>query len=316
MEKNYEIVTFKDGEFSLDVKADFHNETVWLNQKEMGTLFGVDSDTVGVHIQNIFLENELDNSTTEDFSVVQKEGSRNVKRTIKFYNLDMIIAVGYRVKSKRGVMFRKWANSVLKDYLIKGYAVNEKRMINLNKTINIETRMLATKLDIQTEELSYVIDQYTRALDLLDDYDHQCVKPVKGKQATYVLTYDECRKLINSMKFGNSSDVFGVEKEEGKLNGIIAAVYQNVFGEEVYKSLESKAAHLLYFLVKDHPFVDGCKRIAATIFLQFLNKNNNLFRDGKMIISNEALTAITLLTAESNPDEMEIVVQVIENMLA
>ena len=313
MEKNYEIVTFKDDEFSLDVKADFKKETVWLTQKQMAELFNVSTDNISLHIKNIFNEGELDHSVSEESSVTASDGKNYLT---KLFNLDMIIAVGYRVKSKRGLMFRKWANSVLKDYLIKGYAVNEKRMINLNKTINIETRMLATKLDIQTEELSYVIDQYTRALDLLDDYDHQCVKPVKGKKATYVLTYDECRKLINSMKFGNSSDVFGVEKEEGKLNGIIAAVYQNVFGEEVYKSLESKAAHLLYFLVKDHPFVDGCKRIAATIFLQFLNRNNNLFRDGKMIISNEALTAITLLTAESNPDEMEIVVQVIENMLA
>lgn len=315
MEKNYEIVTFKDGEFSLDVKADFAKDTVWLTKDEISKLFDRDRSVITRHINNIYEDHELDQKST-----CAKNAhiplTRNRKYESEIYNLDVIISVGYRVKSNRGVMFRQWANSVLKDYLIKGYAVNEKRMINLNKTINIETRMLATKLDIQTEELSYVIDQYTRALDLLDDYDHQCVKPVKGKQATYVLTYDECRKLINSMKFGNSSDVFGVEKEEGKLNGIIAAVYQNVFGEEVYKSLESKAAHLLYFLVKDHPFVDGCKRIAATIFLQFLNKNNNLFRDGKMIISNEALTAITLLTAESNPDEMEIVVQVIENMLA
>ena len=315
MEKNYEIITFKDGEFSLDVKADFAKDTVWLTKDEISKLFDRDRSVITRHINNIYEDHELDQKST-----CAKNAhiplTRNRKYESEIYNLDVIISVGYRVKSNRGVMFRQWANSVLKDYLIKGYAVNEKRMINLNKTINIETRMLATKFDIQTEELSYVIDQYTRALNLLDDYDHQCVKPVKGKQATYVITYDECRKLINSMKFGNSSDVFGVEKEEGKLNGIIAAVYQNVFGEEVYKSLESKAAHLLYFLVKDHPFVDGCKRIAATIFLQFLNKNNNLFRDGKMIISNEALTAITLLTAESNPDEMEIVVQVIENMLA
>ena len=311
MEKNYEIVTFKDGEFSLDVKADFARETIWLNQSDIAKLFGKDISVISRHINSILTNNEVVKKSN-----LQKMQIPNSDKKVTYYSLDVILAVGYRVNSKQGIMFRKWANSVLKDYLIKGYAVNEKRMINLNKTINIETRMLATKLDIQTEELSYVIDQYTRALDLLDDYDHQCVKPVKGKQATYVLTYDECRKLINSMKFGNSSDVFGVEKEEGKLNGIIAAVYQNVFGEEVYKSLESKAAHLLYFLVKDHPFVDGCKRIAATIFLQFLNKNNNLFRDGKMIISNEALTAITLLTAESNPDEMEIVVQVIENMLA
>ena len=227
----------------------------------------------------------------------------------------MIISVGYRVKSQRGIIFRRWANSVLKEYLIKGYAVNERRLTALNKTIDIQNRMLASTLHIDNEELSSVIDAYTNALDLLDDYDHQTVKEIEGHQATYQLTYDECRRIIDSMKFGDNSNIFGVEKEEGKLNGILAAVYQEVFGEEVYKTLESKAIHLLYFLVKDHPFYDGCKRIAATLFLEFLNKNHALVKNGKLILSNDALVAITLLIAESNPDEMELITKTFTHFL-
>ena len=160
-----------------------------------------------------------------------------------------------------------------------------------------------------------VIDGYTRALDLLDSYDHQTLEKPKGSQSAYVMTYEEARDIIDSMKFKESSDVFGVEKQPGKLNGIISQIYQNVFGEELYPSIEEKAAHLLYFLVKDHPFADGCKRIAATLFINFLFKNNHLYRENKQIISNEALVAVTILTAESNPDEMEIIVKLIMNLL-
>ena len=235
---------------------------------------------------------------------------------MKIYNLDMIIAVGYRIKSKRGLLFRRWANSVLKDYLIKGYAVNQKHLEALNKTIDIQNRMLAYSSNIDKEELSKVINEYTRALDLLDNYDHQCLEKPKGSKNDYVMTYDEAREIIDSMKFNEMSNVFGVEKEQGKLNGIIAQVYQNVFGQELYPSVEEKAAHLLYFLVKDHPFADGCKRIAATLFINFLYRNNHLYKNNKQIISNEALVAITILTAESNPNEMEIIVKLIMNLLA
>ncbi|MBO4285756.1 MAG: virulence RhuM family protein [Bacilli bacterium] len=228
----------------------------------------------------------------------------------------MIISVGYRVKSHRGIIFRKWANKVMKDYLIKGYAVNQKRLDNLNKTIDIQNRMLAYSLDMDKDELSKVINEYTRALDLLDSYDHQTLAKPKGTGNAYVMTYQECRDIIDSMKFGDTSDVFGVEKEEGKLNGIIVQIYQHVFGQELYPSIEEKAAHLLYFLVKDHPFADGCKRIAATLFINFLYKNNHLYRNNKQIISNEALVAITILTAESHPDEMDVIVKLIMNLLA
>ena len=309
----FELVRFTDNGFELDVRADLQHDTVWLTQKEMSLLFGVSSDNVSLHIKNIFKENELDISVSEESSVTASDGKTYL---MKIYNLDMIIAVGYRIKSKRGLLFRRWANGVLKDYLIKGYAVNQKRLEALNKTIDIQNRMLAYSLNIDKEELSKVINEYTRALDLLDNYDHQCLEKPKGSKNDYVMTYDEAREIIDSMKFSEMSNVFGVEKEQGKLNGIISQVYQNVFGQELYPSVEEKAAHLLYFLVKDHPFADGCKRIAATLFINFLYRNNHLYRNNKQIISNEALVAITILTAESNPNEMDIIVKLIMNLLA
>ena len=233
----------------------------------------------------------------------------------KLFNLDMIISVGYRVKSQRGIVFRRWALSVLKGYLIKGYALNQKRLETLNKVVDIQNRMLAYSLNIDRDELAKVINEYTRALNLLDSYDHQTLAKPKGEKSDYVMTYEEAREIIDGMKFKDMSNVFGVEKEQGKLNGIIQQVYQNVFGQELYPSVEEKAAHLLYFLVKDHPFADGCKRIAATLFINFLYKNNHLYRNNKQIISSEALVAITILTPESNPNEMEIIVKLIMNLL-
>lgn len=315
MDTKFDLVRFTDDDFELDVRTDSKNDTVWLTQKEMASLFGVTTDNISLHVNNILKEDELDDSTVEESSVVQIEGERTIKRKVKIYNLDMIISVGYRVKSKRGITFRKWANKVLKDYLTKGYAVNQKRLDNLNKTIDIQTRMLAYSLNIDKEELSKVINEYTKALDLLDNYDHQTLAKPKGEKSAYVMTYQEAREIIDSMKFNDMSNVFGVEKEQGKLNGIIAQVYQNVFGQELYPSVEEKAAHLLYFLVKDHPFADGCKRIAATLFINFLFKTNHLYRNNKQIISNEALVAITILTAESSPSEMEIIVKLIMNLL-
>ena len=199
--------------------------------------------------------------------------------------------------------------------MIKGYVVNEKRLEVLNKTIQIQSRMLASTLGIEEKEVLNVVEAYSNALSLLDDYDHGCVSKPKGKSSIYQLTYEECRTLIDSMGYNGFSDVFGVEKESGKLNGIIAAVYQNVFGQEIYSSIEEKAANLLYFLIKDHPFVDGCKRIGASIFLEFLNKNHHLIIDGKQIISDSALVAITLMIAESRPEEKETMVKLVMNFL-
>ena len=243
------------------------------------------------------------------------EGSRKITRKMDFYNLDAIIAVGYRVNSKKATSFRRWATSILKDFMIKGYAVNRKRLDVLNKTIAIQSRMLASTLNIEEKEVLNVIEAYSNALTLLDDYDHGTIPKPDGIVSVYQLTYEECRELIDSMKYGNYSDVFGVEKEYGKLNGILAAIYQNVFGTELYPSIEEKAANLLYFLIKDHPFVDGCKRIGASIFLEFLNKNKHLIIDGKQIISDSALVAITLMIAESRPEEKETMVKLVMNFL-
>ena len=310
---NSDIVIFKNGELELEVSVSKDRETVWLSQKQMSQLFKVSTDNVGRHIKNILDEQELDSSTAEESSVVQKEGNRFVKRKIKVYNLDMILAVGYRVKSPNGIAFRKWATSILKDYMLKGYAINQKRLEALDRTVKIQSRIIASTLDLNEKEVLDVVEAYADALSMLDDYDHGCLTKPDGKDTVYRLSYEECRNLIDSMRF--ESDVFGVEKETGKLEGILAAVYQNVFGKEVYPSIEEKAANLLYFLIKDHPFADGCKRIGATIFLEFLNKNNHLFIDHRQIVSNSALVAITLMIAESGPEEKETMVKLVMNFL-
>ena len=234
MNNNYELVKFIDNDFSLDVNVDYKKDTVWLTQKQMSELFDVSVDNIGLHIKNIFSENELDFSTYEESSIVQIEGIRKVKRKVKIYNLDMIISVGYRVKSHRGILFRKWASSVLKDYLINGYAVNERKMLALNKTIEIQNKIIAHTLDIDESSLIDVIKEYTTALDLLDDYDHQRLIIEKGSKEIKSFSYEEVRKIIDTMKFNESSEVFGVEKEKGKLDGIIQAINQTAFGEDIY----------------------------------------------------------------------------------
>lgn len=310
-----DVVIFKNGELELEVTVSENRENVWLSQDQMATLFDVDRSRVTRHIKNIYDDNELDeNSTCAENALVQTEGKRKVKRTIKIYNLDMILAVGYRVKSPNGIIFRKWATSILKDYMIRGYAINQKRLDALHKTVEIQTRILASTLELDEKEVLNVIETYANALSLLDDYDHGLLSKPEGTDFIYRLSYQECRELIDKMKF--DSDVFGIEKEEGKLNGILAAVYQNLFGQELYPSIEEKAANLLYFLIKDHPFADGCKRIGATIFLEFLNKNNHLIIEGTPIISNSALVAITLMIAESRPEEKETMISLVMNFLS
>lgn len=310
-----EVVIFKNGELELEVTVSENRENVWLSQDQMATLFEVDRSRVTRHIKNIYDDNELvENSTCAENALVQTEGKRKVKRTIKIYNLDMILAVGYRVKSPNGIIFRKWATSILKDYMIKGYTINQKRLDALHKTVEIQTRILASTLELDEKEVLNVIETYANALSLLDDYDHGLLSKPEGTDFIYRLSYQECRELIDKMKF--DSDVFGIEKEEGKLNGILAAVYQNVFGQELYPSIEEKAANLLYFLIKDHPFADGCKRIGATIFLEFLNKNNHLIIEGTPVISNSALVAITLMIAESRPEEKETMISLVMNFLS
>lgn len=277
----------------------------------MSSLFDTARSSIAYHINNIFKEGELVKETSvEIFDRSQEKASRPPM----YYNLDVIISVGYRVKLQRGIAFRKWATSILKDYMIRGYAINQKRLDALHKTVEIQTRILASTLELDEKEVLNVIETYANALSLLDDYDHGLLSKPEGTDFIYRLSYQECQELIDKMKF--DSDVFGIEKEEGKLNGILAAVYQNVFGQELYPSIEEKAANLLYFLIKDHPFADGCKRIGATIFLEFLNKNNHLIIEGTPIISNSALVAITLMIAESRPEEKETMISLVMNFLS
>ena len=314
---NNEVILYKDGELELLVEVAPDKETVWLKVEEMAKLFDRDRSVIQRHIRNIFKENELEESSTcAKFAQVQNEGDRSIERTFNYYNLDMIISVGYRVKSPRGIAFRKWATSILKEYIVQGYAVNAKRLNVLNKVVEIQSNIIADVLELDSREVFDVIKKYTQALELLDDYDHQIVqKPKISNEKAYQLTFNECKKLIESMTFSKSSTIFGKEKTKGSLEGIIGSVYQTAFGEDVYPSVQEKAANLLYFIVKDHPFIDGCKRIAASIFLYFLNKNNLLFKNDKKIISDSTLVAITLLLAESRPEEKEIMINVIMNFL-
>ena len=314
---NNEVILYKDGELELPVEVAPDKETVWLKVEEMAKLFDRDRSVIQRHIRNIFKENELEeNSTCAKFAQVQNEGDRSIERTFNYYNLDMIISVGYRVKSPRGIAFRKWATSILKEYIVQGYAVNAKRLNVLNKVVEIQSNIIADVLELDSREVFDVIQKYTQALELLDAYDHQIVqKPKISNEKAYQLTFNECKKLIESMTFSKSSTIFGKEKTKGSLEGIIGSVYQTAFGEDVYPSVQEKAANLLYFIVKDHPFIDGCKRIAASIFLYFLNKNNLLFKNDKKIISDSTLVAITLLLAESRPEEKEIMINVIMNFL-
>ena len=310
-----EVIKYKNGALVLDVQVSPEEDTVWLTQRQMAELFNVDRTRITRHINNIYKDHELEPKNTCAESAHMGSSGKQEYR-LKQYNLDMIISVGYRVNSKQGIAFRKWATSILKDYMIKGYAVNQKRLDILQKTIDIQSKMLSSTLDIDNEELLKVVNGYSKALDLLDNYDHQSIKKPKGTKTAYRLTYEECREIIDSMSKEFNTAVFGVEKEKGKLKGIVDAVYQSAFGQDMYPSIEEKAANLLYFLIKDHPFADGCKRIAASLFILFLAKNNILYRDNNKAISNSTLVSLTLMIAESNPIEKDIMVMLTMNLLA
>lgn len=314
---NFSFLVYRSSDEDVSVNAIVKDESVWLSQKAMAELFGVSKSTISRHLKNIFDEGELSKeATVANFATVQVEKEREVKRNITYYNLDVIISVGYRVKSKRGIIFRQWANKVLKQYLLQGYAVNENRLRALNKTVQIQSEIIAGIAGIEADEVLRVVNEYSKALELLEKYDHQCITAPEGNKCIYWLKYDECMQLIKNMEFSASSGIFGLEKEPGKLESILSAIYQTAFGQEVYPTLEEKAANLLYFVVKDHPFNDGCKRIAAALFLYFLERNKALFnKDGKKIISDSALVAITLMVAESKPEEKALMINLILNFL-
>lgn len=307
-----EIVLFTDGNVALEVPITPEQDTVWLNRNQMAELFERDVKTIGKHVNNALKEELQDQTATvANFAIVQKEGERSVVRQVAHYNLDVIISVGYRVKSKRGIAFRKWANKVLRDYIVKGYAVNDNRMNQLKKVVRIMKR---TEEQLDAKQILSVIEKYSLALDLLDAYDHQNMKRPEGGNTIYILSYEECRKVIDSMSYGESSNVFGNEKDDS-FKGSIGAIYQTFAGQEVYPSLEEKAANLLYFITKNHSFSDGNKRIAAAIFLYFMDRNQALFLDGEKIISDHTLVALTIMIAESRPEEKEMMISVIMNCL-
>lgn len=308
-----ELALFESEDGLVKLETLMRDDTIWINRKQMAKLFGRDVKTIGKHIANALKEElDVDYPTVAKFATVQDEGGRSVERDVEFYNLDMIVSVGYRVKSKRGIEFRRWANSVLKDYILKGYAVNNNRMAQLGEVIRIMKR---TENSLDAKQVLSVIERYSVALDLLDDYDHQTMKRPKGNDATYVLSYEECRDIIDHMKFSADSDLFGNEKDDS-FKGSIGNIYQSFAGQDIYPTVEEKAANLLYFVTKNHSFFDGNKRIAATMFLYFLDKNGILFREGEKTIEDHTLVALTIMIAESRPDEKEMMISVTMNCIA
>ena len=305
VQKN-EILLFEASDKSITLPVKIEQETVWLSANQMAVLFDRDEKTVRKHINNVFSEDEV-----EKVNNTQKMRVDGVKQSVPFHSLDVIISVGYRVKSKRGVEFRRWANSVLKQYILEGYAVNNNRIAQLNEVIQIMKR---TENALDSKQVLNVIEKYSEALDMLDSYDHQTMTRPRGNIATYILSYEECREVISQMRFGAESDLFGREKDDS-FRGSIGNIYQSYDGQELYPTLEEKAAHLLYFVTKNHSFYDGNKRIAATMFLYFLDKNGVLFVDGRKLIDDYTLVALTIMIAESRPDEMEMMITVIMNCL-
>ena len=306
MTKENEIVLFETKDKKITLPVEVKDETVWLSVSQMAQLFDREESNIRRHVLNVFKENEVDENNNVHFLHVN-----NVKKMVPFYSLDVIISVGYRVKSNRGVEFRRWANSVLKQYILQGYAVNQRRIQQLGEVIRIMKR---TENELDSKQILSVIERYNNALDLLDAYDHQTMKRPKGNEAAYVLTYEECVEVIQSMRFGDESDLFGREKNDS-FKGSIGNIYQSFGGSDVYKSLEEKAAHLLYFVTKNHSFYDGNKRIAATMFLYFLDKNDALFYKGQKRIEDATLVALTIMIAESRAEEKEMMVSVVMNCI-
>ncbi len=315
---NNEIIIFDNQKIRLEVNM--KDETVWLNTEQLAELFDRDYKTIRKHINNALNEELKDEVVVAKFATTTKHGAikgKTQSHDVDYYNLDMIISVGYRVKSQNGIIFRKWANKELKDYLIKGYAANEKRLEYLEKTVKLIDIVNRIDYDVDSsdyKEIIKVINSYSNALNLLDDYDHQVLKKPKGSKNSSRITYENCLDLIELLRFNNDSELFALERNQG-LKSIIDNIYQSFGGEDLYPTVEEKAANFLYLVTKDHTFIDGNKRIAATLFIYFLEYYNILYIDGRRIIDNNTLVAITLLIAQSNPKEKDILVDLIMNFL-
>ncbi len=328
---NGEVIIYKQKGSQVSLEVQLQEDTVWLDLNRIAKLFQRDKSVISRHINNIYKNKELiRSSTVAKYATVEKEGNREVTRNIEFYNLDMIISIGYRVNSKRGIQFRIWASRVLKDHIIKGYSINEKRLkeqnanlIELQKTANLMRKLLQAK-DISHDEakgLLHVITDYSYALTILDQYDHQKLI-IKGvtKRKEVKITYESAKESINRLgeflkKKEKSIGLFGIEKDNS-FKSSLGAIYQTFDGKSLYPSLEERAAHLIYFITKNHSFVDGNKRIAAFIFIWYLDKNSILYnKDGIKRIGDNALVALTLMIAESNPKDKEIIIKVIINLI-
>ncbi len=315
-----EIVLYQTPEGTVELDVRLERESLWLSLNQISALFERDKSVISRHLRNVFKEGELEReATVAKNATVQIEGERQVTREVEFYNLDAILSVGYRVNSKRGTQFRIWASRVLRDHILRGYTVNQARLKDLNQAVKLIADT-ARRRDLSGDEaraLLAVVGDYNRAMELLDDYDHQRVgKPPARGAVTHPLEYDEALRIVEQLRsrFAESA-VFGVEKDKG-LDSALGAIMQTVGGEDVYPSLEEKAAHLLYFLVKNHAFVDGNKRIAAALFLWFMERNGALVAaDGRALLSNATLVAMTLMIAESRPEEKDVLVRIVTHLL-
>lgn len=304
-----EIILFENQDVRLEVNM--KDETVWLTQEQMSKLFGRDIGVISRHIKNIFIE-ELDEKSN-----LQKMQIANSDKPVNLYSLDVIIGVGYRVKSKQGIVFRQWATTILKEHLLRGYTVNQKRLEFLEKKvqlIDIASRIEHELSGDEAQEIIKVINNYSVALNLLDDYDHKSVSKPKGTKNSNKITYENCMDIICLLKFNSESNLFALERNKG-LSSIINNIYQSFGGIDVYPETEEKAANFLYMIIKNHTFIDGNKRIAATLFIYFLEYYNLLFKDGVRVIDNNTLVAITLLIAQSNPKEKDIMIDLIMNFI-
>ena len=314
-----EIILFDNQGIRLEVNI--KDETVWLNTEQLAKLFNRDYKTIRKHINNALKEELNEDEVVAKFANTTIHGAiknKTQKHLIDYYNLDMIISVGYRVKSKNGIIFRKWANKVLKEYLLKGYAVNQKRLEYLEKTvklIDIAGRMDKELNGNEAKEIIKVINNYSHALNLLDDYDHKTlIKPKEGTKSEKLITYENCLEIISNLKFNESSDLFALERNKG-LKSIISTIYQSFDNKDLYPTIEEKAANFLYLITKNHVFIDGNKRIAATLFIYFLDFYNILYKNESKVIDNNTLVALTLLIAQSNPKEKDIIIDLVMNFL-
>lgn len=320
-----EVVLYQSEDKQIQIEVQFDRETVWLTQKQMAKLFGKNIMTINEHIKNTYQEGELDESPTiRKFLIVQKEGKRSVKREVLQYNLDVIISVGYRIKSKRGTQFRQWATQRLKDYLVKGYAVNQKRLDELGKMVQlIEQTGQSDSLQLQEAKgLLEIIGSYTKSFVLLNQYDSNRLQPAKlNNNITYAIQYDEAIKAISELKKQliakkEASELFGNQKDDS-FKSSLQTIVQTFEGQYLYTSIEEQAAHLLYFVIKNHSFTDGNKRIAAFLFIWFLEKNRHRFKPGgELKINDNGLIAIALLAAQSKQEEKDLMIQLIMNLIS